>query len=54
MFQSFDGTVAARNGAPTTNNFHLMAGSPALGKGNTTYSSDIGAYTSDEGKSNQH
>ena len=53
-FQSFDGTVAAPNGAPTNNNFHLQNGSPALGKGNATYSSDIGAYTSDESKSNQH
>ncbi len=35
------------------NDFHLKAGSPALGKGNTTYNNDIGAYTSD-GKGNQH
>jgi hypothetical protein len=54
MFQSFDGTVAAPNGASTTNNFHLQGGSPALGKGNTTYNNDIGAYTSDAAKSNQH
>ncbi len=54
MFQSFDGTVAAPNGASTTNNFHLQAGSPAFGKGNATYSNDIGAYTSDATKSNQH
>jgi hypothetical protein len=53
-FQSFDGTVAAPNGAPTTNNFRLQNGSPALGKGNATYSADIGAYTSDPNKSNQH
>jgi len=54
MFQSFDGTVAAPNGAPTSNNYRLQAGSPALGKGNNTYSADIGAYTSDQTKSNQH
>ena len=54
MFQAFDGTVAAPNGAPTTNDFHLQSGSPALGKGNTAYSNDIGAYTSDANKSNQH
>jgi hypothetical protein len=54
MFQSFDGTVAAPNGATTNNNFHLQAGSPALGKGNATYGGDIGAYTSDANKSNQH
>lgn len=33
--------------------FHLKAGSPALGKGNPTYNKDIGAYTSD-GQGNQH
>ncbi len=54
LFVTFDGTVAAPNGAPTSNNFHLQSGSPALGKGNTTYSSDLGAYTSDPTKSNQH
>jgi hypothetical protein len=54
MFQSFDGTVAGPNGAPSSNNYHLQAGSPALGKGNATYSADIGAYTSDQTKSNQH
>ena len=54
MFVSFDGTIAAPNGAPSSNNYRLQAGSPALGKGNTTYSNDIGAYTSDQSKSNQH
>jgi hypothetical protein len=54
MFVVFDGTVAAPNGAPTNNNFHLQNGSPAFGKGNTVYSNDIGAYTSDQTKSNQH
>lgn len=54
MFVNFDGTVAAPNGAPTSNDFHLKAGSPALGKGNSTYSADMGAYTSDPTKSNQH
>jgi len=54
MFQSFDGTVAAPNGAATNNNFHLQVNSPALSRGNSTYSNDIGAYTSDASKSNQH
>jgi hypothetical protein len=54
MFQSFDGTVAAKNGAPTNNNYRLKNGSPALGKGNVTYGTDMGAYTSDQSKSNQH
>ena len=54
LFNSFDGTVIAANGAQTSNNFHLQSGSPAFGKGNTTYSSDMGAYTSDAIKSNQH
>ena len=53
MFVIFDGTVAAANGAATTNDFHLKAGSPAIGKGNATYNNDIGAYTAD-GKGNQH
>ena len=56
MFQTFDGTVAAPNGASTSNDFHLQSSSPAIGKGNTTYNADIGAYTtsSDPTKSNQH
>jgi hypothetical protein len=54
MFAAFDGTVAAPNGASTTNDFHLQSGSPAFGKGNSAYSNDIGAYTSDATKSNQH
>lgn len=33
--------------------FHLKPGSPALGRGNSQYNNDIGAYTSD-GKGNQH
>jgi hypothetical protein len=53
MFKSFDGKVATPNGATTTNDYHLQAGSPAIGKGNAQYNSDIGAYTSD-GKGNQH
>jgi hypothetical protein len=52
-FTSFDNKVATPNGASTSNDYHLMAGSPALGKGNATYNSDIGAYTSD-GKGNKH
>lgn len=54
MFVSFDGKIATPNGAATTNNFHLQSGSPAFGKGNATYSPDMGAYTSDATKSNQH
>jgi hypothetical protein len=54
MFKSFDGTIAAPNGAPSNNDYHLQTGSPALGKGNTQYSPDMGAYTSDASKSNQH
>jgi len=53
MFKTFDGKVATKNGAATTNDFHLLAGSPALGKGNTQYNADIGAYTSDT-KGNKH
>lgn len=56
LFTAFDGKVATPNGAPTSNDFHLQPGSPALGKGNPTYNNDIGAYTSsaDPTKSNQH
>jgi hypothetical protein len=41
---------------PSGFDFHLKAGSPALGKGNSTYSNDIGAYVSDTtgGKGNRH
>jgi hypothetical protein len=53
LFKSFDGTFGAKNGAATSNDFHLNTGSPALGKGNATYNNDIGAYTSD-GKGNKH
>ena len=53
MFKSFDGKVATPNGAATSNDYHLNAGSPAIGKGNSTYNNDIGAYTSD-GKGNKH
>jgi hypothetical protein len=53
LFKTFDGKIATANGAATTNDFHLSAGSPALGKGNSTYNVDLGAYTSD-GKGNQH
>jgi hypothetical protein len=38
---------------PTSFDFHLKAGSPVIGKGNSTYNSDIGAYTSD-GNGNKH
>ena len=53
LFKSFDGKVATPNGAATSNDFHLNTGSPAIGKGNSTYNNDIGAYTSD-GKGNKH
>jgi hypothetical protein len=53
LFKSFDGKVETPNGASTSNDFHLQAGSPALGKGNPTYNNDIGAYTSD-GRGNKH
>lgn len=53
MFVLFDGKIATPNGASTTNDFHIKAGSPAFGKGNATYNNDIGAYTAD-GKGNQH
>ncbi len=53
MFKLYDGKIATPNGAVTTNDFHLNPGSPALGKGNTTYNADMGAYTSD-GKGNKH
>jgi len=53
LFKSFDGKVETPNGASTSNDFHLQAGSPALGKGNPTYNNDIGAYTSDS-RGNKH
>jgi hypothetical protein len=53
LFVQFDGTVAAPNGYPNTNNFRLQDGSPAFGSGNATYNQDLGAYTTD-GKGNQH
>jgi hypothetical protein len=53
MFKTFDGKIATHNGEATSNDYHLLSGSPAIGKGNTTYNADIGAYTSD-GKGNQH
>ena len=53
MFKSFDGKIATPNGAVTSNDFHLVSGSPAIGKGNATYNADLGAYTSD-GQGNKH
>ncbi|HEY2581728.1 MAG TPA: hypothetical protein VGI43_07980 [Mucilaginibacter sp.] len=53
MFKTFDGSFLNPNGAPNNNDFHLQAGSPALGHGNPTYNADMGAYTSD-GKGNKH
>lgn len=53
MFASFNGVFVLANGAANTNDFHLKTGSPAIGKGNTTYNADMGAYTTD-GKGNKH
>ncbi|MDB5137787.1 MAG: right-handed parallel beta-helix repeat-containing protein [Mucilaginibacter sp.] len=53
LFVKFDGTIAAPNGYPNTNDFSLQGGSPAFGSGNATYNQDIGAYTTDN-KGNQH
>jgi hypothetical protein len=61
LFVKFDGTVAAPNGYPNTNDFHLGIGSPAFGTGNSSFDSkhpqlgnqDMGAYTTD-GKGNKH
>ncbi|HEX8021350.1 right-handed parallel beta-helix repeat-containing protein [Mucilaginibacter sp.] len=53
LFVKFDGTVAAPNGFPNTNDFHLQSTSPAFSAGNTQYNLDLGAYTSD-GKGNKH
>ncbi|MDQ2720985.1 MAG: hypothetical protein M3Z26_14660 [Bacteroidota bacterium] len=38
---------------PSSFDFHLKPGSPAIGKGNPTYNNDIGAYTSDS-QGNKH
>ena len=61
LFVKFDGTVAAPNGYPNTNDFHLKTGSPAFGAGNPSFDTkhpelgnqDMGAYTTD-GKGNKH
>ncbi|MFC0516080.1 right-handed parallel beta-helix repeat-containing protein [Mucilaginibacter angelicae] len=53
LFVKFDGTVAAPNGFPNTNDFHLQSTSPAFSAGNTQYNLDLGAYTSDD-KGNKH
>ncbi len=53
MFSSFNNAFLLPNGAANPNDFHLKSGSPAVGKGNSTYNADIGAYTSD-GKGNKH
>jgi hypothetical protein len=53
LFVKFDGTVAAPNGFPNTNDFHLQSTSPAFSAGNTQYNLDLGAYTSD-GNGNKH
>jgi hypothetical protein len=66
MFKSFDGSFLNPNGAPNNNDFHLQAGSPAIGKGNGSFAlnnptlaggaapdADMGAYPTD-GKGNKH
>lgn len=53
LFVKFDGTIAAPNGYPNTNDFRLQSTSPAFSAGNTQYNLDLGAYTSD-GKGNKH
>jgi len=65
-FVSFDNSFLNPNGAPNNNDFHLQAGSPAIGKGNTSFAlnnpslaggaapdADMGAYPTD-GKGNKH
>ena len=52
LFKTFATTVDP-SATTDANDFHLQSGSPAIGKGNSTYNNDIGAYTSD-GKGNQH
>ena len=58
LFVKFDGTIAAPNGYPNTNDFRLQNGSPGFGSGNINFhnglgNQDLGAYTTD-GKGNQH
>jgi hypothetical protein len=61
-FASFNGAFVLPNGAANPNDFHLKAGSPAIGKGNTSFAAtalstpadiDLGAYPTD-GKGNKH
>lgn len=66
-FATFNASiVATATGASSTNDYHLQTGSPAIGKGNTTFTlynptlaggttpdADMGAYPTD-GKGNQH
>jgi hypothetical protein len=54
MFKSFDAAVVGTaTGQTSSNDYHLLGGSPAIGKGNTAYNADMGAYTTD-GKGNKH
>jgi hypothetical protein len=66
MFKSFDNGFLYANGAVNNNDFQLQASSPAIGKGNTTFTlanastnggalpdADLGAYPTD-GKGNKH
>lgn len=54
MFKTFDGTIiGTKTGETSSNDYHLLSGSPAIGKGNITYNADMGAYPTD-GKGNKH
>jgi hypothetical protein len=59
-FTTFHGTDADLTAATDNNNYHLQAGSPAFGKGSTSFGStglgdaDLGAYTNNSAASNQH
>lgn len=67
MFSTFSASVVATaTGAADPNNYHLQTGSPAIGKGNTSFAlynstltggvtpdADLGAYPTD-GKGNNH
>jgi Right handed beta helix region len=56
MFVSYNPPPNLSRNIPSNLDFHLKAGSPALGKGDPTYNNDIGAYVTDTsgGKGNRH
>lgn len=59
-FTAFHGTDADLTATVDNNNYRLLSGSPAFGKGSTSFSStglgdaDLGAYTNNSAASNQH